>query len=112
MRSRCSAPNSASITLDERTKASVLRNTSANSESNVDRMVSEKMKVDERNAVAMTTARAVISRRVLWARTPFRLILNMAQSENCFIRSSTRSAVGARISSTILPSPRNTTRSE
>ena len=43
MRSRCSAPNSASITLDERTKASVLRNTSANSESNVDRMVSEKM---------------------------------------------------------------------
>ena len=42
-RSRCLAPKSASITFDERTNASVLRNTSAKSSSKVRWMVSEKM---------------------------------------------------------------------
>ena len=64
-----------------------------------------------RKDVPRMTAREVSSSRPLRARMPFRASLNIGHSPKRFMRSSTRSAVGASISSTTLPSARKITRS-
>lgn len=94
--------------------------------SNVRCRVSVKTKEPVTNAVPSTTDRTVSSSRTLWAARLRRATLRMgfalmigspyfavgtATASNCFIRSSTESAVGSRISSTMRPSARNTTRS-
>ena len=75
-------------------------------------MVSVSTSVPAVNATPSITARAVVTSRSFRANSPCRTILNIAaHSPKRFIRSSTRSAVGSRISSTIRPSARNTIRS-
>ena len=85
--------------------------TSANRSLNDLARVSEKMNVPARNDVPRMTASDVSSRRPFRARMPFSAKLNIGQSPNRFIRSSTRSAVGSVISSTTLPSARKITHS-
>ena len=74
--------------------------------------VSVSTRVPAVNATPRITASAVVTSRSFRANSPCRTILNMpAHSPKRRIRSSTRSAVGSRISSTICPSARNTMRS-
>ena len=75
-------------------------------------MVSVSTSVPAVNATPRITARAVVTSRSFRASRLCRTILNIsAHSPKRFSRSSTRSAVGSRISSTIRPSARNTMRS-
>ena len=74
-------------------------------------IVSLRIIVPERNETPSITASAVSAKRSLWAKRPFSVSLNTGYSPKFLSRSSTRSAVGSSISSTILPSARNTTRS-
>ena len=75
-------------------------------------MVSVSMSVPAVNATPMITAMAVVTSRRFRASRLCRTILIMsAHSPKRRIRSSTRSAVGWRISSTTRPSARNTMRS-
>ena len=74
-------------------------------------MVSVSTKVPDMKATPSSTARAVANRRSLRAARPLMVVLSIGlYSPNCFMRSSTRSAVGSVISSTMRPSLRNTTR--
>ena len=111
MLARRSSPNSPSMTSDERTNASVEAYALANSLSKLPLMVSVNTNTPDRNAVPAMTASAVSTRRPLRLQMFFRLSLNIGHSPKCFMRSSTRSAVGSIISSTILPSARKITRS-
>ena len=95
-----------------RTTASVPLNTVADRSLKMLVMVSVSTRVPAVNATPMITARAVVTSRRFRANRLCRTILYMsAHSPKRRIRSSTRSAVGARISSTIRPSARNTIRS-
>ena len=95
-----------------RTTASVPLYTPANWSLMMLVSVSVSTRVPAVNATPSVTARAVVTSRRFRASRLWKMILNMpAHSPKRRIRSSTRSAVGWRISSTTRPSARNTIRS-
>ncbi len=112
MRVRSCRPNSPSTTSVERTYPSMFLNTSWKRLSNVRFSVAENTEVPLRKAVPRMTAMEVMNSLALRPRIPFRMTRrNTGQFPRFFIRSSTRSGVGSRISSTTWPSARKTMRS-